>query len=69
MTGHGFTSVFAVDLDDYLAFKAAMGFTGSSHAGQSSETGPPRPRACGRGLVAFGLEKRHGQARTSGRSG
>ena len=30
MTGHGFTSVFAADLDDYLAFKAAMGFTGSS---------------------------------------
>ena len=30
MTGHGFTSVFAADLDDYLAFKEAMGFTGRS---------------------------------------
>lgn len=30
MTGHGFTSVFAADLDAYLAFKEAMGFTGSS---------------------------------------
>lgn len=30
MTGHGFTSVFAADLDDYLAFKEAMGFTGKS---------------------------------------
>lgn len=30
MTGNGFTSVLAADLDDYLAFKAAMGFTGSS---------------------------------------
>ena len=30
MTGHGFTSVFAADLDDYVAFKEAMGFTGRS---------------------------------------
>lgn len=30
MSGHGFTSTFAADLDDYLAFKAAMGFTGNS---------------------------------------
>lgn len=30
MTTHGFTSVFATDLDDYLAFKEAMGFTGKS---------------------------------------
>lgn len=29
-TGHGFTSVFAVDLDDYVAFKTAMGYTGRS---------------------------------------
>lgn len=30
MTGHGFTSAFAADLNDYLAFKEAMGFTGNS---------------------------------------
>jgi integrase len=30
MNGHGFTSTFAADLDRYLAFKANMGFTGSS---------------------------------------
>lgn len=30
MTGHGFSSVFAADLDDYLGFKKAMGFTGTS---------------------------------------
>lgn len=30
MSGHGFTSVFAADLDAYLAFKQAMGFTGNS---------------------------------------
>jgi len=30
VSGHGFTSVFAADLDDFLAFKAAMGFTGNS---------------------------------------
>lgn len=30
MTGHGFTSVLANDLEDYLAFKEAMGFTGKS---------------------------------------
>jgi integrase len=30
MNGHGFTSAFATDLDQYLAFKANMGFTGSS---------------------------------------
>jgi integrase len=27
MSGHGFTSVFAADLDDYVAFKHTMGFT------------------------------------------
>jgi hypothetical protein len=30
MSGHGFTSAFATDLDAYLAFKANMGFTGAS---------------------------------------
>ena len=30
MNGHGFTSAFATELDQYLAFKANMGFTGSS---------------------------------------
>src|SRR4029077_13875118 len=30
MSGHGFTSDFATELDAYLAFKANMGFTGSS---------------------------------------
>lgn len=30
MSGHGFTSVFAADLDGYLAFKENMGFYGSS---------------------------------------
>ena len=30
MSGHGFTSVFATELDAYLAFKANMGFTGAS---------------------------------------
>lgn len=30
MTGHGFTSAFAADLDQFLAFKQAMGFTGAS---------------------------------------
>lgn len=29
-SGHGFVSVFAADLDDYVAFKTAMGFTGLS---------------------------------------
>lgn len=29
-TGHGFTSVFAAQLDEYLAFKEAMGFHGAS---------------------------------------
>lgn len=29
-TGHGFTSVFAPQLEDYLAFKEAMGFHGTS---------------------------------------
>jgi hypothetical protein len=30
MNGHVFTSVFAAELDAYLAFKAGMGFTGNS---------------------------------------
>ena len=30
MTGHGFASVFAADLDQFLAYKEAMGFTGAS---------------------------------------
>ena len=30
MSGHGFTSAFATELDAYLAFKANMGFTGAS---------------------------------------
>jgi hypothetical protein len=30
MSGHGFTSAFAAELDAYLAFKANMGFTGAS---------------------------------------
>ncbi|POX92877.1 tyrosine-type recombinase/integrase, partial [Mycobacterium kansasii] len=30
MSGHGFTSAFATELDAYLAFKAKMGFTGAS---------------------------------------
>ena len=30
MTGHGFTSQLAADLEDYIAFKNAMGFTGRS---------------------------------------
>ncbi|MCZ7532698.1 MAG: tyrosine-type recombinase/integrase [Acidimicrobiia bacterium] len=30
MNGHGFTSVFATDLDAYLAFKEKMGFYGKS---------------------------------------
>jgi hypothetical protein len=30
MSGHGFTSTFATELDAYLAFKANMGFTGTS---------------------------------------
>jgi hypothetical protein len=30
MSGHGFTSAFATELDAYLAFKATMGFTGAS---------------------------------------
>jgi len=29
---HGFTSAFATDLEDYLAFKEAMGFTGTNRA-------------------------------------
>src|SRR5690606_39243269 len=29
-TDHGFTSVFAAQLDEYLAFKEAMGFHGAS---------------------------------------
>jgi hypothetical protein len=30
MSGHGFTSAFATELDAYLAFKVNMGFTGAS---------------------------------------
>ena len=30
MSGHGFSSAFATELDAYLAFKANMGFTGAS---------------------------------------
>jgi len=30
MSGRGFTSVFAADLDAYLAFKQSMGFSGNS---------------------------------------
>jgi integrase len=30
MSGHGFTSAFATELDAYLAFKASMGFFGAS---------------------------------------
>jgi hypothetical protein len=30
MSGHGFTSAFATELNAYLAFKANMGFTGAS---------------------------------------
>ena len=30
MSGHGFTSAFATELDAYLAFKANMGCTGAS---------------------------------------
>ena len=30
MSGHGFTSAFATELDAYLAFKASMGFCGAS---------------------------------------
>ena len=30
MSGHGFTSAFATELDNYLAFKANMGCTGTS---------------------------------------
>jgi integrase len=30
MSGHGFTSAFAAELDAYLAFKQSMGFCGSS---------------------------------------
>jgi integrase len=32
MKGHGFTSAFATQLDEYLAFKANMGSSGSSRA-------------------------------------
>ena len=30
MSGHGFTSAFATELEAYLAFKANMGFYGAS---------------------------------------
>ena len=30
MSSHGFTSAFATELDAYLAFKASIGFFGTS---------------------------------------
>ena len=30
MSGHGFTSVFAADLEGYVAFKSSMGCYGAS---------------------------------------
>ena len=33
MSGHGFTSAFATELDAYLAFKANMGFTAPPGSG------------------------------------
>jgi len=51
MSGRGFTSVFAADLDAYLAFKQSMGFSGNSRIwylrsfdpGAASTAGPSRP--------------------------
>ena len=43
MSGHGFSSAFATELDAYLAFKTNMGFTGASRIWYRNSSTPTAP--------------------------
>ena len=48
MSGHGFTSALATELDAYLAFKANMGSTGASRIWYLSSSTPTAPSTTAR---------------------